>query len=242
MKTLKTLTVALTVAASLAFCATSAKADVGTTTNYDTVTFSATLMTNSYAEVKVGTNEETTLVMKSQKFVTKDLLNLLTNADFANESFPVGAKLELGWDWNGDVLVVDKTGSNVIYDATYNYGNSNIATVVINPWNQTGAVSIKQSENGASFVWYNSGSFQLKDANANINITGMGPSTEHFSVKFTASAETWTDSQNFGVYGANESSGISPLTGTLTGSITLSGKGPGEPMYIIDELMEHVAP
>ena len=244
MKTLKTLSVAVIAAASLAFCATSAKAypSAGITTNYDTVTLSATLMTNGYAETKQGTNEESTFVMKSVKFVNKDLLNLLTNSDFAGFPFPTGSKLVLGWDgnWNGDVLVVDKSGTNVIYDATANYGNSNIATVVINPYAQTGALNPKETGNGGSLTWYNNGSFLLKDDYVDMVITGTGPCTEHFSIAYSPKGNsTWTDSQKFGVNGASEPSEISPYLGTLSGNITLSGKGKGEPDYILETYLDH---
>jgi hypothetical protein len=230
MKTLKTLTIALT-AAALTFCATSAKAGIGITTNYDTVTFSAILSTNA--------DEASGDVLKSQTFVNKNLLSLLTNSDFAGFAFPTGAKLELGWDgsWAGHVLVTDKTGTNVLYDATYNYGEFDVATVVINPWNKTGTFSSKETENGGSLVWYNDGSFELMDQNADIYITGTGPATEHFSDKSVSANLTWTDSQTFSMYGAAETNGISLYPGTLSGKITLSGTGKGEPVYLLETIL-----
>lgn len=234
MKALKTLTwaVALTVTL-LAFCATSAKAySIGMETNYDTVTFSATIATNAITEY---TTNGIKSVVKSEKLVTKDLLNLLSNGDFAGMPFPTGSKLVIGWDWNaGDLLVVDKTGTNVLYDATA--GNpTNFVT--INFFNQTGAPSYNFAEKGTgsyTLTWYNDGSFELMDKRSMfIDIEASGPCTEHYDLKGFNSSPSWTDSQAFTMYGANENPpkpGFFP--GTLSGSIKVSGRGKGFPGYL----------
>jgi hypothetical protein len=247
MKTLRTLTVTVAVVASLALCVTSAKASsAGITTNYNTVNISLTITTNSLVETANGVKS----IIKSQKLVTKDLLNMLTGSDFAGFPFPTGSKLVMGLDgnWNGDLLVVDKSGTNVLYDATHNYGEFDVATVVINPYNQTGAPNLTLTEgsktDNLNVTWYNNASFQLMDQNANINITGTGPCTEHFVLNgFTIGTSTnipsWTDSQRFAVYGASETNGISSFeshAGTLSGSIMMSGSGKGFAPFLTQQI------
>lgn len=240
MKTLKTLTVAVAAAASLALSAMSAKAGIGIVTNYDTVNFSATLTTNGIVDDAAGYKS----VIGSQRFVTKDLLTLLTNSDFAGTNFPVDSKLVLGWDgnWNGDLLVVDKTGTNVLYDATAGNPTNNIT---INLYNQTGSPTYSATHSSLgininNLVWHNNGSFMLIDQAGGVNIAGTGPCTDHFNLKDGFSASTnvasWTDSETFTMYGANETNGNGGfIPGTLTGSITVSGSGKGLPTYLINQ-------
>lgn len=238
MKTLKTLTVAIAAAASLAFWTTSARAipvpPIAAVTNYSTVTFSATIVTNRIVE---NTTNAFKSAFVSQKLVTKDLLNLLTNADFANKTFPAGSKLVVGWDSvasGGHLLVVD--GTNVVYDATVGTGGNN---VVINLYNQTGASSVNADLKGTgsgTVTWDNFGSFKLTDRTGALSIGGTGPCTEHYSSKgFQSSTNSpdWTDSQTFNIYGASITNGYPNLgPGTLTGSINVSGHGKGNPTYL----------
>lgn len=232
MKILKTLTVAVIAVVALAFCATNAGAVIlPVTTNYDTVTFSATIMTNGDLAAE---EDSSAISFKSRKLVTKDLLKILENSDFAGASFPAGSKLVVGWDRNGDVLVINKTGS-ILFDATSNNGNSNIATVVVSPYTQRGALTARPN-GGLAFTWYNNGTFLLMDQNTGINIPGAGPCTERFSAKNVALNTVWTDLQTFSMYGSSVFNAGNPYPGTLTGKITLSGKGDGEPEYILDEL------
>lgn len=247
MKTLKTLTVAVIAAVSLVFCVTSAKAYsvIGYTTNYDTVNFSVTLTTNKFTATTNEAIANWKYISVSQKFVTKDLLNLLTNLDFAGTSFPTGSKLVVGWDpqWNGDLLVVDKSGSDVLYDATTHSPNDG-NYVAVNFYNQQGSPNFNETANitnmtgSISLAWYNNGSFKLIDQTNGISITGTGPSTEHFNFKaVSAISSTWSDSQSFVTYGADEISGPSAFPGTLTGSITASGRGKGMPEYLVGQVI-----
>lgn len=227
MKILKTLTIAVGAAASLAFCATSAKAISLVTTENSPVNISVVLTTNVVVATATGLKG----VIASQKLVNKNLLTLLTNSDFAGVPFPTGSKLVIGWDWGGALLVVDKTGTNVLYDATIGTaGNS----VTINFYNQEGAISFDSNATGTgSFTatWYNNASFALIDQTAGVNLAANGPCTEHITFKsIDSSNPTWTDSQSFKMYGANETNS-SPFTGTLTGSITANGNGKGLDVY-----------
>jgi hypothetical protein len=243
MKTIKVLTYVVVAVILLMFCTARVKAYsiIGTVTNYDTVTISATLTTNGIAKVRGGYGTKIAV----RRFITKDLLDLLTNSDFAGETFPVGAKLVLGWDeeWNGHVLVVDKTGTNVIYDATYNNGDTNI-TVVINLYNQTGAEDFTWIDGNFTVTWYNNGSLKIidqPDGGYDVYIVGTGPCTDHFQRKVVSTdALEWSDSQTLLVYGAGESDGGSqpPVIGTLVGSIKVGGRGTGTAYY----LAEHASP
>jgi hypothetical protein len=243
MNSIKALTYVVVALIILMLCAAKVKAYsiIGTVTNYDTVTISATLTTNGIAKVRGGYGTKIAV----RRFITKDLLNLLTNSDFADETFPVGAKLVLGWDqeWNGHVLVADKTGTNVIYDATYNNGNTNI-TVAIDLYSQIGAEDLTWINGNFTVTWYNNGSLKIidqPDGGYDVYIVGTGPCTDHLQRKvLSTDALEWSDSQTFMVYGAGESDGGSqpPVIGTLAGSIKVEGRGTGTAYY----LAEHASP
>lgn len=243
MKTFKTFLYAVVVAASLAFYATDAKAGIGIVTNYDTVALSVTIITNGLLEPINGGYKAS---IGEMKLVTKDFLNLLTNSDFAGTNFPAGAKMVLGWDtnWDGDVLVVDKTGTNVLYDATSNNGNKTNATISIYPfgtgiqrfiWKESGSYTLTEQHTG-NFFFIDRGSQMQIFANAN------GPCTDHFSWKVISSDNTdlWSDSQDFTLYGFYSESFtpwyppllIPPVFGTVNGSIKLSGHGEGYPGFL----------
>ena len=87
--------------------------------------------TNYY---RVGTNVMTqisissTAVIKNSKITSKDLLSILATA--FNTNWPKGAQLALD-HWSGDIFVVDKTGTNAVYDASVgiNIGDTNIVYI-----------------------------------------------------------------------------------------------------------------
>ncbi len=86
---------------------------IGTVTNFSKLNISLVITTNIYTSN--GNKEITTA--KSVKLTNKQFLDLF--AAWAGTTWPSGAQLVQGWDeeWDGDVLVVDKTGTNVLYDA-----------------------------------------------------------------------------------------------------------------------------
>jgi hypothetical protein len=225
MKMLKTPAVAVIAAISLAFCVANVKATVPVTTSYSIVSFSEILTTNDIVATATGSKG----VIGSQKFVTKTLLNLLTNSDFAGTNFPVGSKLVIGWDRSGALLVVDKTGTNILYSASGGTGGNRI---IINFYGQEGALSYNLNTNGVgnlNVTWHNNASFSLVDTNLALNLAAKGPCTEHFIYKSFngTNIPTWADSQSFKMDGADETVGPDPFTGTLTGSITANGSGKG---------------
>lgn len=227
-------------AVMLGFCATSVKASLGIVTNYDILTFSATILTSSSSPATIPSGGYKS-VLGREKCVTKDLLNILTNMDFANSSFPTNSKLVVGWDqgWNGDVLVVDSTGTNVIYDATYNNGNSNNATYYINFFNRKGAVNGTDHRTGGgtfTLTAFDNGYFVISDFTDGIYIDGDGPCTAYYTSKgyTSTNSPTWSDSQSFTTYGWSENArDFQPaVIGTLTGKLTASGHGRGNPVHL----------
>jgi len=116
---------------AVVFCTTSAKAlpSWGLTTNYDTLNLT---MTVQYSVEGTGSHY---LVVKSKTFDNHSLLELLSSSDFAGEDLTnIGAKLVISWDAGfnvtngtiGDILVVDKTGTNVLYDASAGWYNDTL--------------------------------------------------------------------------------------------------------------------
>jgi hypothetical protein len=88
------------------------------TTNHAKLNVSIVISTNT-AAVDNGTSFHNGL--KKAKIGTKDLLDLFAQWDSADRTIEPWktAQLVVGFDsqWNGDVLVVDKTGTNVLFDA-----------------------------------------------------------------------------------------------------------------------------
>jgi hypothetical protein len=84
------------------------------------------ISTNYY---RVGTNVMTqisissTAIIKNSKITSKDLLSFLATG--FNTNWPKGAQLALD-HWSGDIFVVDKTGTNAVYDVSVgiNFGDA----------------------------------------------------------------------------------------------------------------------
>jgi hypothetical protein len=112
----------LTMAAILALGAYSPKAlGSSTTTQNSKLNVSITITTN-LPEVVNGTSWKNPV--KTVKIGNKQLLDLFANwtgSSRTNEPWK-SAQLVIGWDWDNDVLVVDKTGTNVLFDATAGAG------------------------------------------------------------------------------------------------------------------------
>ena len=224
MKKLKTLTCSLALATMTVLGDLSAKATIGQTLDTSTLNISLTISTNNFTETETSVKE----TIKSSKMVTKDLLNLFQTPDFADTTFPPGSKIVTGWDWHGDVLVVDKTGTNVLFDATTNSpGNCQI-----NFRTQTGSENFSQSKNATSYEQMDAGSFSLFDENLfSFNLPASGPSI--FSVTQNYKDETffsYSHSEKLNLYGAG---GLFNGFGPANISGTLSGSGNGKGATVI---------
>ncbi len=206
----------------------SSRANEGITTNYDVLTISGTVTTNAPYTVK---NNVTTYSVVTVKFATKDLLSLF--ASWAGTSWPAGAKLVQAWDepWNGDVLVVDKTGTNVLFDASNDLYPTQYFTVDF--FSGEGAYTETDNENNPGFynyTWFNNGSFTLVDGTST-SLSGNGPNTEVFSQKWDKNHNltTWSDSEKCDASGAggNEKLNNDPTSTTVNVEISAKGKGAG---------------
>lgn len=105
---------ALAIAAAIASFGYKAEASIGTTSSYSDINISMVVATNTPSQTINGTTKNS---IGFAKIGNKQLLNVF--AGWADTTWPAGAKLVVGWDWSGDVLVVDSTGTNVLFDADY---------------------------------------------------------------------------------------------------------------------------
>jgi len=238
MKIIKTLACAITASVAFTLYPSNAKADGLPTvvTNYSVISFALTITTNEPI-IEKGTTE--TRKIGSAKFATKDLLNLLAGSDFAHTNWPTGAQVVIGWDqpWESHVLVVDKSGSNVLYDVTG--GNTTNANFEINFFKELGAESGTANlapKGGENFTAYNNGFFDIYDQSNGLSIWGYGPSTESFSISWATNSTSsnqsvntkWSDSATFKPQNGDQS--INGTTGgTMSGTITAKGHGNGTP-------------
>jgi hypothetical protein len=235
MKVLKTFTYALAAAVALAF-SSSSQAAILTTTNDMILTVSLTLSTNNEELIS-----ESNIVLKvsSVKLANKDLLTLLGGNGFNNEAFSSSDQIAIAFDspWDGDVVVVDKTGTNVLFDATKNNGNTN-STLAINLRHEEGTLNVDYSfkPSGSEVAtFYNNGSFTLLDRTNNLSITGNGPSTIKFTQNLNSTKEfstnpfgAWNDSATFDFSGAGTGENVNGFEGaTISGTVTGHGTGKG---------------
>lgn len=232
-------------AAALVLGVSSARATALYTTNDIILTLSLTITTNSFTFVS---NTNYTYKAVSAKLTNKNLLAMLGGRDFANETFSNVDQIAIAYDgsWNGDVVVVDKTGTNVLYDATDNGGNPN-ATFAINliaiPGAKGRGTQSATFNNGSSgtigYTMYVGGDFTLLDNPNDININGSGPSTVTFSQSNKGYNPTngyvgpWTDSANFKFSGANNQWGLNVTNVTISGTVTAKGKGSNGNIYFL---------
>jgi hypothetical protein len=244
MKVIKTLTCVIAAVATLTLGASSAHAVISTTANDIILNLALTISTNTAASVPVTASNYYTVKMLSAKLVNKNLLAILGGNDFAKTTFGTGDQIAIAYDypWNGDVVVVDKSGSNVLYDATYNYGNSNNATFAINLSEESGTFNEKYNykpSGAVSVTAYDSGSFTLLDGTNNLNLTGSGPSAVTFNQTLSSTKtfstnpfSAWADSSSFSFYGSSNESALSATNYvTVSGTIKGRGKGKGENAY-----------
>ena len=211
---------------------TNSAPSIGTVTNYSNLSISLTVTTN--IETIKGTH--VTFQTRPERITNKNILALLATSDFANEAWPAGAQLVVGWDqqWSNDVLVVDRTGTNVLYDATT--GNSG-RTLQVNFFNYHGTWSENFNGNnpgGETYTVYNNGYFELYDVSQNIYLWSDGASTESFDLNWNKEGidTTWSDTEKFYLQSAGVSFESATGDATLSGSIIATGHGKGTPYAI----------
>ena len=224
----------LATAATFVLGVFSSKAGIGIVTNYSKVNFSLTVTTNGQSTSKTVTGgtlyKYPTATVKAGN---KQLLDLAAHWDTNNltHTWPAGAQLVVGWDqpWDGDVLVVDKTRTNVLYNCdsgpAYFYvefdyddgaytGTELSADPGYDTWTETYT---------AYFYLYDDGTFLPYT-----DITAYGGNKQTFKQSWDASGKytTWSDSESakFPFNGDNMFLDRGWHT-TVTGSVSASGKG-----------------
>ncbi len=154
MKTIKSLPCIFAAITALAFFTPNAKAiltpGIAITTNFSALSVSITVITNG-PEFVSGSGRTLTGVIGKSTINNTFLLNLFGH--WANTNWPSGSKLEISWDLNqgtngGDVVVTDKTGTNVLYDASAGTNNYFIVYYFLDP----GASYLKGTATGTNII------------------------------------------------------------------------------------------
>jgi hypothetical protein len=217
----------------------SAKASIGVTTNNSKVKFSFTVTTNRPSTSK-AVNGGTLYKYSTGTFKVgnKQLLDLATQwagADRTVDPWKT-ASLVVGWEsaWDGDVLVVDKTGTNVLYDCdtgvAYFY-------VEFNDYDGSYTETYLDADPGYE-TWTETYTayFELYDDGTFLPYTYFyiyGGNKQTFKQSWDASGNytTWSDSES-STYPYNaDCYFLDNSRTTVTGSISASGKGKGMNWY-----------
>lgn len=239
MRIVKTLMCATAAAVALTMGASSAKAitSIGIVTNYDVLNVSLTVKTNIVKQTATGY----TISNGSVKLVNKDVLNILAGADFYGSAFPPGSKLVVGWDqpWDGDVLVVDNTGTNVLYNCDSG-GNSGESYFYVDFYDDQGSFTGTLGETDPGHFnlnWSNSGDFGLyDDANNNLYLWGGESAAKSSYVQNWDKNDvdtTWSSSESYSPSTGDQKLNNNPESfGSISGTISSSGHGKGYPYYL----------
>ena len=226
----------LVTAATIALGVYSTKAAVPTVTVKNSkLNVSAIVITNS-AEVDSAGGKWVDPIGKA-KFGNKQLLALF--GKWADKTWPAGAQLVIGWDVDYDVLVVDKTGTNILFDAStgITVEDVNEAYFYVDFWYEDGYGAGHDGGVDADPGYYagtdwGTAYFELYDDYylPYTDLSGIGGNTQTWKQSWNASDvyTTWSDSK----------SAVFPFSGdnyfldqgtdvTVSGKISASGKGTG---------------
>jgi hypothetical protein len=230
---MKVTTLILTAVAALGFSALQAKASIGTTVYYSHLSCSIVVDTNK-AEVNLGGSvfHEGSAHANIGNKQLLDLFAMWVGADRTSAPWKT-AKLVIGWDWSGNVLVVDQTGTNVLFDATEGVSNGSFTVDFFDEFG-TGDWTEKDAAPG----FYNvtdtdAADWDLFDDEGSIPYTslwGNGSNTQNYHVAWNASDvdTNWSDSENavFGWTGDQYFDDIGSDTSTKA-EFSASGSGKG---------------
>ena len=144
------------------------------------------------------------------------------------------AQLVIGWDWDYDVLVVDKTGTNVLFDASagYHYAYDYYFYVDFFDAYGAGTETYVAADPGSETVKsFNSAYFELYDVYYYLPYTDLsaeGGSTQSFKQTWDVNDDPlkWSDTEtaNFLYSGDNYFLDVGMRT-TVSGRISTSGHG-----------------
>ena len=227
----------LATAATLAFCASSAKAAIGVVTNYSKANFSFVITTNGPSTSKTVTGGYLyKYPTGTVKIGNKQLLS--ATALWSGTTWPAGAQLVIGWDqpWDGDILVVDKTGTNVLFDAyasayptayfyvdfEYDYGAYTETYLDADPgyenWTETG---------DAYFYFYDDTYLPYMD------LWAYGGETTTYKQSWDATGKDngWSVSDSIKIPFTGDEIYLDNDYTTLSGKVTTAGKGKSYAYY-----------
>ncbi len=221
----------LAAVATLLLGAFSAKAVVFTlVTNYSKLNISFVITTN---KDDVDNGKVTKYPTGTVKITNKQLLELF--AEWDGTTWPAGAQLVQGWDeaWDGHVLVVDKTGTNVLYDA-YGDGSTFSFQFVCESYEGSLSGTASDSDPGtASYVESNYGFVELVDHGhvlSYTDISAYGACAEKFSDSWDSNHvyTKWSDSEKFTATFADQYF-LNNLQTSYSVEVSSSGHGTGLP-------------
>jgi hypothetical protein len=225
----------LATAATLVLGIYSTKAAPGSTTRNSKLNVSLTIVTNTPF---IGSKSDNTWSRSIQKakIGNKQLLDLFANwagATRTNEPWK-SAQLVIAWDWGYDVLVVDKTGTNVLFDASAGYPEGS-HYFYVDFWDEYGVGNESGVDaNPGNYAVVDTGTayFELYDDDYYLPYTdlwGYGGNMQDFKQSWNGEAtanwsdtETATFSYNGYQYYLDGDSDT-----TCYGTITASGNGTG---------------
>lgn len=229
----------LVVAAVFALGVYSTKATIATVTNYSKLNVSATIITNVGI---VWSGSKGTYATKAVKIGNKQLLDLFAHWD-GNKDRTVdpwkSAQLVVGWSqgWDGEVLVVDKTGTTVLFDADY----SPDAYFTVDFFDQDGAsngTEIDAAPGYESWTETYTAYFTLYDDYVYLaftDLSGAGGNMQNFKESWNASDvyTGWSDTESatFPYQGGQYFQDKGAET-TVSGTINASGHGKGGNSYL----------
>jgi hypothetical protein len=247
MKLWRNLACAIILLGAIAFCAPAAKAvPFSFTTNYDVLNITAIIHTNVETIPKPNID-----VYTLRAFTLNNTVFLELFESWRGSLFPAGAKMVVSWDAgenvangkDGDILVVDKTGINVLYDASEKiWSQSGKSFMTINFFNGD-SDAFSANENGNSpghddFTSFSNASLEIDDGEG-LFISTTGPSTDISTQGWNKNGPpdftTWSDSDRAVTYGAGTNvdfGGIIHTTATI--KISASGHGPGVGGFFYD--------
>ena len=228
MKSIKSLTYIVTATLALALGAATTKAvtpGIGIVTNSTPLNVSITVITNG---PPVTSGNTQTISTGKTTINNKFLLNVFAHWD--NTNWPAGSKLVIGWDgWGGDVLVVDSTGTNVLFDA--NATENNYFTVFY--YTDYGAQYYKDtgSQPGMfTYTDYNDGEMKLFDNNVYLTSTDLdikGGATVTYTQNWNAQGAPTTWNVNASLTAQNNAAQtfLGKTGSTASGTAKSSGSG-----------------
>jgi hypothetical protein len=202
-------------------------------TNYSKLTVSAVAITNAPSTYNSSTHVYKYTTAKS-KFGNKQLLALY--ADWAGTTWPAGAQLVVCWQGGtnyGDVLVVDKTGTNMLFNANngVTYGSFQVEfDDYSGAYNEIGVEASPGYDKWTE--WMRARFYLYDDDYYYTSMTAYGEDTQNFKQEWDLTDYTkWSDSEsaNFprqGVYSFQDNYDVS-----FSATVKAKGKGLGNNYY-----------